>query len=225
MTLLREIQGLLERTYGSTGVNFEEFLFSRAASDALVLQADAALGEIAALGRVTLRRVRDQLRIGLHYHPQIIAALEQHDPRHALTDHNVLPLLVLVEELDHAVHAALKFRRGQRQIHAESFLADLELQAQVDTYFVLLRFCEMTNQPPGITEADRRWLRACVFDSRACRYADARLTERYRTANRLARRFVRCIERLPPAARTRALRRFARSSYAQKCATIAALRE
>src|SRR5689334_24364696 len=55
-------------------------------------------------------------------------------PRAGLSDHNIRSLIVFVEELNHALHAALDFKSGRHQIDSEDFARNLELQAQVDTY-------------------------------------------------------------------------------------------
>jgi hypothetical protein len=50
MTLMGEIQLLLERTYGTTGVNFEDFILSRQRSRALSEMAGASAAQISDLG-------------------------------------------------------------------------------------------------------------------------------------------------------------------------------
>jgi len=47
---------------------------------------------------------------------------------------------MFVEEINHALHAALQFKSGTREIGSEDFARNLELQAQIDTYLVLLLF-------------------------------------------------------------------------------------
>lgn len=221
MTLLREIQILLERTYGKTGVNFEEFLLSSSRSRALSEMAGTSAAEISDLGRVFLRVVDGKLRLGIYYDTSVVEALEQNNPAYGLNDENILPFMVLLEELDHAVHAALKFREGVRDIYGEMFVRDLELQAKVDTYLILQKYCAFFNQPQRATIADRRWLRACIFDRDNAIFEEPLLTERYWETNRLARRYVRHLDRLPPKRRTSEIRRFRKLTYAQKRDRIA----
>src|SRR5437879_922639 len=145
MTLLREIQTLLERTYGRTGVNFEEFLISSRRHESLALLAGAGNAQLSDLGRLSMRVTDGKLRLGIYYSPRVIAALEANSPQQGLNDENIVPFMVLVEELDHAVHAALKFRAGDCAVHSEEFVRDLELEAKVDTYLLLQKFCAYFN--------------------------------------------------------------------------------
>lgn len=216
MTLLREIQLLLERTYGSTGVNLEEFLLGQQRSAVLASMAGASAAQISDLGRVFLRVTEGKLRMGIYYDPRVIQALETNNPQYGLNDDNMLPFMVLLEELDHAVHAALKFRDGWRDITTETFVRDLELQAKVDTYLILQMYCAFFNRPKRLTNADRRWLKACVFDSENFAYEEPQIAERYRVTNRLGRRYVRYLDRLTPAPRTAEIRRFRKLSYGDK---------
>jgi len=104
---------------------------------------------------------------------------------------NILPFMVFLEELDHAVHAALKFREGALDIHSEAFVRDLELQAKVDTYLVLQKYCCFFNTPQRLTDADRRWLKACIFDRERSALESPLLAERYTRRIGWARRYVR----------------------------------
>jgi hypothetical protein len=223
MTLLREIQILLERTYGETGVNFEDFLLSPSRSRALSEMAGASAAQISDLGRVFLRIVGGDLRMGIHYAPSVVAELEANNPACGLNDDNILPFMVFLEELDHAVHAALKFREGARDIHREVFVRDLELQAKVDTYLILQKYCAFFNKPQKLTDADRRWLKACVFDRDNAVFEEPQLAERYHETNRLARRYVRHLDALPPTRRTKEIRRFRSLTYTRKRDRIASL--
>ncbi|HVM59737.1 MAG TPA: hypothetical protein VMV72_02630 [Verrucomicrobiae bacterium] len=222
MTLLGEIQLLLERTYGSTGVDFGDFILDRDRSRALSAMAGASAAQISDLGRVFLRVVNGKLRLGIHYDPDIIEALERNNPACGLNDDNIVPFMVFLEELDHAVHAVLKFREGVRDIHSEMFVRDLEVQAKVDTYLVLQKYCAFFNKSRRLTDADRRWLKACVFDRDNAAFDDPLLTDRYRETNRLARRYVRHLDELPRARRTAEIRRFRRLAYPEKRDRIAA---
>lgn len=216
MTLLSEVQILLERTYGATGVNFEDFLLSLQRSRTLSEMAGPSAAQISDLGRVFLRIVDGKLRLGIHYDPSVVEALEKNNPACGLTDENILPFMVFLEELDHAVHAALKFREGVVDIHSETFVRDLELQAKVDTYLILQKYCAFFNKPQRLTDADRRWLRACVFDRECSAFEEPLLAERYHQTNRLARRYVRHLDGLSRTRRTAEIRRFRKLSYRQK---------
>jgi len=216
MTLLREIQMLLERTYGDTGVNLEDFLLSPQRCRTLSEMAGASAAQISDLGRVFLRIIGGKLRMGIHYDPSVIRTLEGNNPACGLNDENILAFMVFLEELDHAVHAALKFREGKRDIHTEAFVRDLEIQAKVDTYLILQKYCAFFNKPPRLTEADRRWLKACVFDRDNAVFDDPLLAARYHETNRLARRYARHLDCLPRTRRTAEIRRFRKLTYGQK---------
>jgi hypothetical protein len=223
MTLLREIQLLLERTYGSTGVNLDQFILGKERGQALFAMAGATAAQISDLGRVFLRVEDGKLCMGIYYDTRIIDALEQNNPRHGLNDHNILPFTVFLEELDHAVHAALKFREGTRDIFSESFVRDLELQAKVDTYLILQIFCAFFNSSNRLTDPDRRWLKACVFDAENFVYDEPLLGQRYHETNQLGRRYVKFLDRLSPARRTAEIRRFRKLDYSRKQKRIAAV--
>ncbi len=216
MTLLREIQLLLERTYGPTGVNLENFLLSNQRGQALSDMAGTTASQISDLGRVFLRVMDGKLRLGIYYNASVIESLEKNNPQYGLNDENILPFMVFLEELDHAVHASLKFSEGTCDISTESFVRDLELQAKVDTYLILQMYCAFFNKPKKLTDADRRWLKACVFDSENFAYEHPVIRERYRTTNRLGRRYVRFLDGLSPARRTSEIRRFRKLSYDEK---------
>ena len=221
MNLLGEVQILLERTYGTTGVDFGDFLLSRKRSRELSELAGASAAQISDLGRVFLRIVDGKLHLGIHYDSSVVEALEANNPAGGLNDNNVFPFMVLLEELDHSVHAALKFQEGVRDIHSESFVRDLELQAKVDTYLILQKYCAFFNKPQQLTEPDRRWLKACVFDSERSASEEPLLAERYRETNRLARRYVRHLDGLSRTRRTNEIRCFRKLSYGQKRERIA----
>jgi len=223
MTLLREIQLLLERTYGPTGINLEKFLLDTDRSQSLFLMAGATAAQIADLGRVFLRIVDGKLYMGIFYNPRVIEALECNNPQCGLNDGNILPFMVFLEEIDHAVHAALKFKEGERDIYNESFIRDLELQAKIDTYLILQKFCVFFNEPKKLTTQDRRWLLSSTFDTDAGMYEDPVVGERYYESNQLGRKYVRYLDRLTNAKRTTEIRQFRRLTYGGKKRRIAAL--
>ena len=139
-TLFSQIQRLFERTYAQVGINLEDCLIDRTRCAQLSILAGKSARELSELARTFLRRAGDQLYVGIYYSRWLIEQLEQHDPRAGLGDRNIRSLIMFVEELNHALHAALQFKRGVREIASEDFVRNLELQAQVDTYLVLLLF-------------------------------------------------------------------------------------
>ena len=139
-TLLSQIQRLFERTYAQVGINLEDCLIDRERCAQLSTLAGRSARELSELARTFLRRADNRLYVGIYYSRWLIEQLEKHDPRAGLTNRNIRSLIMFVEEINHAVHAALQFQGGQRGIAAEEFARNLELQARVDTYLVLLLF-------------------------------------------------------------------------------------
>src|SRR4029077_20827279 len=102
------------------------------------------------------------------------------DPRAGLCDANIRSLVMFVEEINHALHAALQFQSGAREIESEDFARNLELQAQVDTYLVLLLFVAFFRKTQRISATDRRWLRFHLFARQAPgAFRDRNLRARY----------------------------------------------
>src|SRR6185369_3194344 len=135
--------------------------------------------------------------VGIYYSRWLIEQLEQHDPRAGLGDRNIRSLIMFVEELNHALHAALQFKAGVREIASEDFSRNLELQAQVDTYLVLLLFVAFFRKPQRVTRADRRWLRFHLFEETHARtYRDPTIRHRYSETTLLARRYTVYLESL-----------------------------
>ena len=223
MTLLREIQRLLEKTYGTTGINLEDFLLNSDRHKQLAAASSATAGQISDLGRTFLRVADGKLRVGIYYQPRVIEALERENPQFGLTDSNVLPFMVFLEEVDHAVHASLKYLEGYRDIFSEEFVRDLELQAKVDTYLILQMYCAFFNPDKKLHDADKRWLKACVFDSERFNYDDPMLAQRYRETNLFGRRYVKHLDVLTSKRRTMEIRRFRKLDYQRKQKRIAAL--
>ena len=141
-TLFSQIQRLFERTYAQVGINLEDCLIDRTRCAQLSMLAGKSARELSELARTFLRRTGDQLYVGIYYSRWLIEQLEQHDPRSGLSNHNIRSLIMFVEELNHALHAALQFKSGTREIASEDFARNLELQARVDTYLVLLLFVD-----------------------------------------------------------------------------------
>ena len=106
-TLFSEIQRLLERTYASVGVNLEECLIDRRRCTQLSALAGAQAAELSMLARTFLRAADGRLRVGIYYSVWLIEQLEIHDPRSGLSDANINALIAFVEEIIHALHAAL----------------------------------------------------------------------------------------------------------------------
>ncbi len=223
-TLFREIQTLFERTYVGVGVNLEDCLVDTNRSRQLAALAGAQAAELAAHARTFLRAADGQLRIGIYYSAWLIEQLEAHDPRAELGDHNIRELIAFVEEINHALHAAIQFQNGTEPTRTEDYARNLELQAQVDTYLVLILFMTFFRKPGELAARDRKWLRYHLFESKTpSAYADPQLVARYSETTRLAKTYVHYLESLAAARRVDEIRQFHALTYGENQTRILAL--
>lgn len=223
-TLFSEIQRLFERTYARTGINLEECLIDRNRCGQLARAAGASARELSQLACTFLRASEDRLYVGIYYSRWLIEQLEKHDPRTGLGDHNIRSLIIFVEEINHALHAALKFQAGVRELESESFARNLELQAAVDTYCVLLLFVAFFRKTQKVSRADRRWLRFHMFARESTgTYHDPNLRGRYMETMELAADFTRFLDSLNGLRRVEELRVFHALGYEEKKAKILTL--
>jgi hypothetical protein len=223
-TLFSQIQRVFERTYAQVGINLEECLIDRQRCAQLSAAAGASARELSELARTFLRRADDQLYVGIYYSRWLIDQLERHDPRAGLSDRNIRSLIMFVEEINHALHAALQFKNGTREIASEDFARNLELQAQVDTYLVLLLFVAFFRKTQRVSRTDRRWLRFHLF-ARQCpgAFADGNLRSRYLETTELASSYTQFLDTLNGMRRLDEIRRFRSLDYGSKKQHIFAL--
>jgi len=217
MTLLREIQLLLERTYAPVPINLELCLIGESRCAALTRLAGAEAAALAPAGRTFLRQAGDSLYVAIFYARSVIAELEANDPRRALNERNISPLITFIEEIAHGVQAALLFREGERELDTEAFARNLEAQARVDTYLVLSKFAHFFCGG-HISRPVSAWLRGQVFDDSHRRMKSALLRRRYEAAQLCARGFLNRLRRVPLSRRTSLLREFRAMSWEAKCA-------
>lgn len=223
-TLFQQVQTLFERTYASVGINLEECIIGRERCAQLTKLAGAQARELSELARTFLRVSGEDLYVGIYYSRWLIEQLETHDPRRGIGDHNIRSLIMFVEEINHALHAALQFRRGQRGIRNEEFCRNLELQAKVDTYLVLLLFVAFFRKTQRVSKWDRRWLRFHLFARMdPGGYRSETLRGRYMETTELAARYTRYLDALNGLRRVDEIRRFHSLSYPEKKARILAL--
>ncbi len=223
-TLFSEIQRLFERTYVQVGINLEDCLIDRQRCGQLSRAAGASARELSELARTFLRKADDRLYVGIYYSRWLIEQLERHDPRKGVTDVNIRCLIAFVEEINHALHAAIQFQRGVREIASEDFVRNLELQAQVDTYLVLLLFVAFFRKTQKVSRTDRRWLRFHLFSQQTPHaYADANLRGRYLETTELAAQYTLFLDALNGARRVEEIRVFHSLDYATKKERILAL--
>ncbi len=223
MSFLHQIQMLLERTYAATGVNLEECIVGRQRCMELTALAGASAIGLSMEGRTFMRVVDGRLHLAIYYHPHVITALERHPPFQELNAENIHPLIVFIEELNHAVHAALHFLENQRLFETEAFLCDLELQARVDTWLALELIAAALRKRRRPTTRQRSWLKRCVFGMESFHYRNARMRWRYREANRLGLRLVEHLESAHSEDRVRLIRRFRTLDFESKRSTIEAM--
>jgi len=223
-TLFSDIQRLFERTYAHVGINLEECLIDRQRCGQLSRLAGASARELSELARTFLRKADGQLFIGIYYSQWLIEQLEKNDPRRGLSEANIRQLIAFIEEINHALHAALQFQRGVREIQSEEFIRNLELQAQVDTYLVLLLFIGFFRKTQTVSRTDRRWLRFHLFSRNHPRaYADPNLRGRYLETGEFARQYTLCLDALNGARRVDEIRNFHALDYGAKKERILAL--
>ncbi len=223
-TLFSQIQRLFERTYAQVGINLEDCLIDRQRCAQLSMLAGKAARELNDLARTFLRTADDRLYVGIYYSRWLIEQLERHDPRYGLSNRNIRSLISFVEEINHALHAALQFKNGAREIGSEEFARNLELQAQVDTYLVLLLFVAFFRKTQRVSKTDRRWLRFHLF-ARTCpnAFRDANLRGRYLETTTLASSYTEYLDTLNGLRRLEEIRVFRSLDYDEKKARILAL--
>jgi hypothetical protein len=223
-TLFSQIQKLLERTYAQVGINLEDCLIDRRRCAQLSILAGTSARELSELARTFLRATDERLYVGIYYSRWLIEQLERHDPRGGLSDRNIGSLIAFVEEINHAIHAALQFKNGAREIESEDFVRNLELQAQIDTYLVLLLFVAFFRKTQRVSRTDRRWLRFHLFE-RQCpqAFADRNLRARYLQTTELASSYTHYLDTLNGMRRLDEIRRFRSLDYSEKKTRILAL--
>jgi hypothetical protein len=223
-TLFSQIQRLFERTYAQVGINLEDCLIDRTRCAQLTKAAGASARELSELARTFLRSADDQLYVGIYYSRWLIEQLERHDPRSGLNDANIRSLIAFVEEINHALHAALQFKQGDREIASEDYARNLELQAQVDTYLVLLLFVAFFRKTQKVSRTDRRWLRFHLFASRNPNaFRCENLRGRYLETTELASRYTEYLDTLNGMRRLDEIRMFRSLDYGAKKARVLAL--
>lgn len=223
-TLFQEIQRLFERTYTEVGINLEECLIDGRRCRQLTRMADASACELNELARTFLRVSNGRLYVGIYYSGWLIEQLERHDPRRGLNNANIRSLIMFVEEINHALHAALKFQKGAHGIHAEDFARNLELQARVDTYLVLLLFTAFFRKTKRINRFDRRWLKYHLFRRESPgSFRDPNLRARYLETGELGRRYAAFLDQLNGVCRLEEIRLFHSLDYPGKKEHILAL--
>jgi hypothetical protein len=220
MTLLREIQTLLERTYAPVPIDLELCLIGESRCAALNRIAGESASHLAPGGRTFLRLAGDSLYVAIFYSRPVIAELEANDPRERLNERNISALITFIEEIAHGVQAALLFHEGEREIESEAYARNLETQARIDTYLVLSKFAHLLCGKRKIPPSVGVWLRRQVFDNSHRRFTHPRMRARYGAAQRCALSFLRHLRRVPLASRHETLREFRALNWTEKLAFV-----
>ncbi len=223
VSLLEKLQGIIERTYDlETGVrDIGRFVIGDEGYRRRYGRLDAAGGIVSRVGSVstgarTLVRESDGgLAVSIYYPDSMVACLERNDPTRRLDAANVDAFTVLVEELDHFLVIAERYRSG-----GEMSLMDLELHANVTKYLVMKLFVGKMRRARRLGARDAAWIRFHLFDKTDFAEPDPEVRARYRDATRLAARYVRAVDAMPPAGALAELRRFHRMGPAAKVAHI-----
>jgi len=207
MTLLAEIQSVLERTYRPSGVRLEECLIGPARSRQLDERLRACDRLLSPKARTYLRCHEGSLHLALYFDPALIARLEDVNPSEIISQHNIHELIAFIEEITHGVHAALAFHAGWQAWESEQFACNLELQARVDTYWILLLLGRALRR--GFLDVETRlWMKDRLFGDEQTRYESRDLERRYRWAREGARCFIELCEGGEPRQRQEWIREF-----------------
>jgi len=217
MSLLSDLQHITERTYQQwSGIKLEDFIIGRKRFVHLSARCHSAPNELSEVARVFFRKISDHLYLAIYFSEPLILQLEKHDPRRGLTEENIVPFMIFIEEINHGLHAAIKFQSGQHEIQKEEFIRDLELQAKIDTYQIVKFFLAYFNPTRQLEHFDRLWLRHHLFERGDYDYRSQNLRYRYRESNWLGSKYARFVDSIPPGDRLQELKRFRRMDYSTK---------
>lgn len=217
MSLLKQLQQLTERTYQTqSGINLENFLIGKERFLFLSAQSHLHVQQLSDMARVFFRRIGERLYLAIYFSNAVIESLEANDPRKGLNEENIHPFIVFIEEINHGLHTAIKFLAGDREIHKEEFIRDLELLAKIDSYQVLKFFLAYFNPSNQLENFDRLWIKHHLFERTKTSYRSSLLSQRYIEANVLGEKFTRYLDGLQPENRLTELRRFRRMNYPVK---------
>ena len=127
-----------------------------------------------------------------------------------------------MEEINHACTPRSVKPAGE--IASEDFARNLELQARVDTYLVLLLFVAFFRKTQKVSRTDRRWLRFHLFAAEnAGAFQAENLRGRYLETTELAARYTEFLDTLNGMRRVDEIRRFRSLDYGAKKERVLAL--
>jgi hypothetical protein len=219
-SLLADVQGLIERTYGlDCGLRSPaRFLIGDAGLRAVYARRPVRDREVAgAVNPMLLVRSADGVHhVRLYFPDRLISNLECNDPRRGLTDANLRDFGAFVEEVDHLLLVHARAEEG-RDVPA----VELELHANVTKMLVLSLFLARTLRVPRLDADHRAALQHELLERGDYEPEAAALRQRYRDARHHAVRFLRLLGGSPRSRRPELLRRFSRVPLSEKL-TLAA---
>jgi len=213
ITLLDDCQQVLERTYRPAGVDLGQCVIGPQRLPRLIEASGIQPEHFSSRAFTFMRPCHDRLYLALYYHPKVINDLEQEDPRCSISHRNIESLIDFIEEITHGTHAALAFRAGHRAevFQSESFACAMEIQARVDTYFLIMRY--MAYLVGGDPAAEvREWVFDQVIGRDAFDGVPEFLVRRYRLASKIAGCFVVQLRATPQDERASLIRHFRNAS-------------
>ena len=223
MSLLRDIHGLIERTYATASgiADLGPFIIGdegfRRLSDRHHVVRGPEGGPAALAGAALLVRPEPSgTAISVYFPDALIRRLESRPPHHVLDEANVDDFAEFIEEVDHFVVLAHALGAGR-----EVTLLELELRANVTKALVIGHFLARHARRAALQEGERLWLRHHLFEKREVAEPEAEIAARYREARRLAVRLLDRLSGLPRAEGLARLRRWNGLSAVEKVREIA----
>jgi len=204
--LVEILKSLIERTYEIQPLLGDLAPFIVGDEGFRRLYAGEPAGEQGAGARILLRSDDRQLRASLYCPDSLVRHLERHNPLLGLGDVNILEFGVLVEEIDHLVTIASRASEGR-----PVSLLELEHHANVTKYLTVVHFLGRQTGRSRVAAPLRQWARHHLFERLSGREGEAEA--RYREAARLAWRYLRAFEELPPVERRAEIRAFHRRPF------------
>ncbi len=207
--LLGRLQDLIERTYA----------LERGPDAAAHVIGDAGLTALYGAARedrrpmLLIRHRGGEHLVRVYYPDSLVENLEAHDPCRGLNEHNLRDFAAFVEELDHFLQVVACVRAG-REVSA----VELELHANVTKTLVAWLFLARTLRRERLDPGSRAAVLHELLERGDYGAEEPELRDRYRDARHHAIRFLRRIEREPPASRAALLRRFSVAPLSGKLA-------
>lgn len=181
---IAKLQRCLERLYDvSVSHDVEDFLIHDAG---LTRQFESSPSARAIPEKLLLQETEDGLDVALFLEQAVVERLRQDDPTERLHAGNLVDFLTALEGVSHFLYLVWSAHYERRVS-----LLELELQAEIDKFILaamLFARARGGTVPAGLHQVlfDEAWLDPAL---------DADLRERYRDANRYARRYCAWLQR------------------------------